>query len=260
MSVFSLRREKRGTMKNEKKNPENHDPRAVFEDHMKIRDMPEEERPYEKCEKYGPAVLSDAELLAVVIRTGSRQFRSTELAYKILKLHTAYTGVNCLFHMGMNELTGINGIGRIKAIQLICCAELARRMNQEENAQKLVFDDPSAAIAYFSDRMRHLEHEEVHAAYLDMKMRLISSECIYKGTLNKSVFEPREIFSNALRCNAAYLILAHNHPSGNATPSDADISATKRIDECGKIMGIKLYDHVIIGYDGCVSMKEEGLI
>ena len=227
---------------------------------MKILDMPEEERPYEKCEKYGPSVLSDAELLAVVIRSGSRQFRSTELACKILRLNSAYSGVNCLFHIGLKDLMSVSGIGRVKAIQLVCAAELARRMNQQENVPKTVFDTPGAAIGFFSDRMRHLEHEEVHAAFLDLKLRLIVTECIYKGTLNRSLFEPREIFTKALKYNAASVILAHNHPSGNSSPSDADITATRRIDECGKILGIRLYDHVIIGYEKCVSMKEEGYI
>ena len=108
--------------------------------------------------------------------------------------------------------------------------------------------------------MRHLEHEEVHAAFLDVKLRLIASECIYKGTLNRSLFEPREIFSNALRYNAAFIILAHNHPSGSAVPSEADIASTLRIDKCGKLMGIMLFDHIIVGCEDCTSMKEEGYI
>ena len=227
---------------------------------MKIKDMPEDERPYEKCEKYGPGSLSDAELLAVVIRSGSKHVRSTELAMRILKINSACSGLNCLFHIGMRELMGINGIGRVKAIQLVCAAEMARRMNQQENDRKIVFEDSKAAVGYFYDRMRYLEHEEVHAAYLDLKMRLIISECVFKGTLNRSLFEPREIFARALKYNAASVILAHNHPSGVAKPSEMDIAATGRIAECGKILGIKLLDHVIVGNEGCVSMKESGII
>ena len=154
----------------------------------------------------------------------------------------------------------IEGIGRVKAIQLQCAAELARRMNREESVNKLSFHDPASTITYFDELLRHLEHEEVHAAYLDIKLRLISSECVYKGTLSRSFLEPREIFVSALRMNAAYIVIAHNHPSGNCRPSDMDISATARIRECGNIMGIKLHDHIIVGFDGCMSMKKEGII
>ncbi|MCR5324754.1 MAG: DNA repair protein RadC [Lachnospiraceae bacterium] len=246
-------------MKKEKQVPQNHDMQQNTA-YLKIKDLPENERPYEKFEKYGPESLSDAELLAVVIRCGAAKLRSTELAYRILKLHSSYSGVNCLFHLAMKDLMKINGIGRVKAIQLLCTAELARRMAREEAIGKLKFDEPASAIAYFDDLLRHLEHEEVHVAYLDMKLKLLGSECVCKGTLNHSLIEPREIFIGALRANAAFIVLAHNHPSGNPRPSDMDITATSRIRECGNIMGIKLYDHIIIGYDGCISMREKGMI
>ena len=227
---------------------------------MKIKDLPEDERPYEKCEKFGPGSLSDAELLAVLIKAGTPELRVTDLACSILKLHEGYSGLNCLYHLSMKELMSIPGIGRVKAIQLMCAAEMARRMSIDEDYKRVSFTDPSIAMAYFSDRLRHLEHEEVHVAYLDQKMRLICSECVYKGTLNRSLFEPREIFAGALRANAAFIIIAHNHPSGDPVPSEMDISSTGRIRECGNIMGIRLYDHIIAGYEGCVSMREEGII
>ena len=241
-------------MKKEKQETRKHD---IF---LKIKDLPEDERPYEKCERFGPEILSDAELLAVVIRSGTVSERSTDLACRVLKLHSGYSGVNCLFHLSRSELMSISGIGRVKAIQLLCTAELARRMNREEACESLSFIEPAAGIAYFDELMRHLEHEEVHVAYLDTKLKLISSECVYKGTLNRSLLEPREIFAGALRANAAFIVLAHNHPSGDPSPSDMDIVSTARIRECGNIMGIKLYDHIIVGYSGCLSMKMSGMI
>ena len=241
-------------MKKEKQETRKH---GIF---LTIKELPEDERPYEKCEHFGPESLSDAELLAVVIRSGSANEKSTDLACRVLKLHSGYSGVNCLFHLSKSELMSIYGIGRVKAIQLLCAAELARRMNRQEAVDTLRFVEPAAAIAYFDELMRYLEHEEVHVAYLDMKLKLISSECVYKGTLNRSLLEPREIFSGALKANAAFIVLAHNHPSGDPTPSDMDVVSTARIRECGNIMGIKLYDHIIVGYNGCMSMREAGMI
>ena len=247
-------------MKKEKRISQNHETHTDNRKHIKIKDLPEDERPYEKCQKYGPHSLSDAELLAVVIKTGTTDMRVTDLACSILKLHDGYSGLNCLYHLSMKELMSIPGIGPVKAIQLMCAAEMARRMSIDEDYKRESFLDPGVAAVYFQDRLRHLEHEEVHAAYLDLKMRLIYSECVYKGTLNRSLFEPREIFAGALRANAAFIIVAHNHPSGDPKPSETDISSTVRIRDCGNIMGIKLCDHIIVGYEGCVSMREEGII
>ena len=249
-------------MKKEKEITREHDILQFYADqeYMRIKDLPEDERPYEKCEKFGPESLSDAELLAVVIRSGTANIRATELAYRILNLHSGYSGVNCLFHLSRSDLMTVKGIGRVKAVQLLCAAELARRMNRQETVNKLSFLETSSAIGYFDECMRHLEHEEVHTAYLDTRLRLICSECIFKGTLNRSFLEPREIFAAALRVNAAFIVLAHNHPSGNCGPSEMDILATARIRECGNIMGIKLHDHIIVGFDGCMSMKEKGFV
>ncbi|MCR5332313.1 MAG: DNA repair protein RadC [Lachnospiraceae bacterium] len=247
-------------MKKEKRISQNHDILQNETKHMKILDLPEDERPYEKCVKFGPSVLSDAELLAAVIRSGTPDTRVTDLACRILKLREGYSGLNCLFHLGMKELMGIKGIGRVKAIQLMCVAEMARRMSIDADYNRMDFNDPEVVMSYFGDRLRHLEHEEVHVAYLDLKMRLISSECVYKGTLNRSLFEPREIFSGALKANAAAVIIAHNHPSGSPVPSETDISSTGRVYECGNFLGIKLLDHIIVGYEGCISMREEGIL
>ncbi|MCR5684297.1 MAG: DNA repair protein RadC [Lachnospiraceae bacterium] len=222
--------------------------------------MPEDERPYEKCEKYGPAALTDAELLAVVIKSGTQNERAVDLAYRVLKLNPVYTGINCLFHLSMPDLKQIGGIGRVKAIQLVCVAELSRRMNRAETLCNVNFSEAEQTAKYYMEYLRHMEHEEVHAAFLDVKMKLLTSECVFKGALSKSLLEPREVFSLALKYNAAGIILAHNHPSGDPTPSPEDVASTNRIRACGEYLGIRLYDHIVIGQNRYVSMKELGII
>ena len=229
-------------------------------EHLTVKALPEEERPYEKCERYGPAFLTDAELLAVIIRSGTHDQRATDLAFRILNLDSRYNGINSLLHLSVGELKRIRGIGRAKAVQLVCAGELARRISLKERLERDNFSEVSAAAGYFIDRMGFLEHEEVHVMYLDTKLGFITSECIYKGTLDRSILEPRGIFSAALKCNAACFILAHNHPSGDPAPSDMDIAATKRIRDCGNIMGIRMFDHIIVGDGIYVSMKEEGIL
>ena len=227
---------------------------------LKIKEMPEDERPYEKCEKYGPSSLSDAELLAVVIKSGTKNERSIDLAYRVLKLNPVYTAINCLFHLDMKTLMRINGIGRVKAIQLVCIAELSRRMNRAETLAGVAFTDAELIAGYYMEHLRHLEHEEVHASFLDIKCRMLASECLFKGTLSNTVLVPREVFSTALKYNAASFVLIHNHPSGDPTPSPDDIACTRRIRDCGEFMGIRLHDHIVIGQNRYVSMKETGMI
>ena len=239
-------------MNKEKYVPEN--------EHLTVKALPEDERPYEKCEKYGPSALTDAELLAVIIRSGTQNLRSMDLACKVMNLDERYSGINCLFHLGIRELKRVKGIGRVKAIQLVCAGELARRINIRDTLERRYFGDVGTAAAYFTDLLGYLEHEEVHVLYLDIKLKFITSECVYKGTLDKSMLEPREIFAGALKINAACFILAHNHPSGDPSPSDTDIASTRRIRDCGNILGIRMFDHIIVGNGRYVSLKEEGII
>ena len=227
---------------------------------LTIKEMPEDERPYEKCEKYGVSSLTDAELLAIVIKSGTHGDRSIDLAYRVLKLNPVYPGINCLFHLDAGQLKGIKGIGRVKAIQLLCVAELSKRMSRAEKLCNMDFSDPDRVAGYFMEYLRHLEHEEIHVAYLDVKKKLLTSECIFKGTLHRTTLEPREIFSGALKVNAAFFILAHNHPSGDPAPSPEDIVSTKRIRDCGEFMGIRLCDHIVIGQNRYVSMKRLEII
>lgn len=229
-------------------------------DHYTVKELPESERPYEKCEKYGPQILSDSELLAIIIRTGNKNERSTELAYKILQLKENRFGINVLNHVTFKELTSIKGVGRVKAIQLLSLAELSKRMSEDIKKEGIRFEDADSIAVFFMERMRHLEKEQTVLVLLDAKLRMISHKVIFEGTIGMSPMEPREILREALREDAVYFILLHNHPSGDPTPSDADIKVTGRIKEAGNTVGIRLKDHIIIGDNKYVSMKTLNVI
>lgn len=232
---------------------------ADFGTRLKVRDLPPSEQPYEKCEQFGPSALSDAELLAVIIRTGTPKERAVELAYRVLNF-SKYKGLNCLFHLSLNDLMSLNGIGRVKAVQLICVAELARRMNSQEKSAGVCFSDASTVADYYMESMRHLEREETVAVFLDNRMNLIADRVMFTGTSGVSLFEPRDIIVEALKVRATCLIVLHNHPSGDATPSAMDIAATHRLAEACRIVGITLNDHIVIGDKQFVSFRNSDLI
>lgn len=225
-----------------------------------IRKMPEDIRPYEKCEEYGPQALSDAELLAVIIKSGSKKEHSIELAYRILNLADGYSGVNALYHLDFGQLTGLYGVGRVKALQILCIAELSRRMVRSERKVRTSFTKSSDIAMYFMEEMRHLEYEQTRIAFLDTKYNLICDKVLFSGAVGVSLFEPREIFIEALRAGAVYIVALHNHPSGDPSPSINDISATTRLKETGLMLGIRLTDHIIIGDNKYYSMHDSGII
>ena len=225
----------------------------------KMKDFPAQERPYERCLAMGPEHLTDAELLAVIIRTGSREETSLELAQKILALNYPNGGILGLLHLSLPEFMKIKGIGRVKAIQLLCIGELSRRIwKQGAKAASPDFRDPQDVAVYCMEDMRHLEQEQVRAMFFDTKQKLIRDVTLAKGTVNASV--PREIFIEGLRCGAVSLILVHNHPSGDPSPSREDELLTRRVEEAGKIIGISLLDHVIIGDTTYISLRERGIL
>lgn len=229
-------------------------------DHYTVKELPESERPYDKCLKYGPSVLSDSELLAVIIRTGNIGVRSTELASRILLLKENRFGINVLNHVSMKELRSIKGIGEVKAIQLLVVAELSKRMSMHIRREGISFIKPEAIAGFYMERMRHLEREQTLAVFLDMKLKLIEEKVIFEGTVGMAPMEPREILREALKADAVSFVLLHNHPSGDPTPSSADISATNRIKEAAECVGIKLRDHLIIGDNRYISMKSLGYL
>ena len=211
-----------------------------------IMSIPENERPYEKCWMYGAGVLSDAELLAVILRSGSREESSLELARRIL-YQMGEDGLSSLYHLSMEALTGIKGIGKVKAMQLKCVAELSRRISKERSAGKLHFRDPASIAEYYMEDLRYEEQEKVLLVMLDTKGTLIGEHYISQGTVNAAMISIREIFVAAIARKAVSIVMLHNHPSGDPTPSDQDIELTKQIIEAGKMLGIPLLDHIVIG-------------
>ena len=227
----------------------------------KMKDFPAQERPYERCLAMGPEHLTDAELLAVIIRTGSREETSLELAQKILALNYPNGGILGLLHLSLPEFMKIKGIGRVKAIQLLCIGELSRRIwKQGAKAASPDFRDPQDVAVYCMEDMRHLEQEQVRAMFFDTKQKLIRDVTLAKGTVNASVISPREIFIEGLRCGAVSLILVHNHPSGDPAPSRADRMLTGRVKEAGALIGITLIDHIVIGDRCYLSFREQKIL
>lgn len=225
-----------------------------------MKELPLNERPYEKCVETGPESLSDAELLAVIIRTGIRGESALNLARRILA-DCQPQGLLGLLHLSLPELKKLRGIGSVKGIELLCIGELSRRIWKTlatDNAP--VFTDPALIAGYYMEDMRHLGQEELHLMMLNTKNALIRDALLFRGTVNMSVASPRELFIEALRCQAVNVILIHNHPSGDPTPSSEDQRLTARIKEAGAILGIRLLDHVIIGDQSYYSFKERGIL
>ena len=215
-----------------------------------IREMPEDDRPYEKCLQNGPAALSDAELLAVILRTGTKGKTSVELAAEILAPEGAYHGLIGMIHRSVEDLRTIPGIGTVKAVQIRCIAEMARIIARTSAGRRLKFNDPESIADYYMESLRHEEQEIVLCMMFDTKNNLLGDEIITRGTVNLSLISPREVFLAALAYHAVQIILVHNHPSGDAMPSQEDFLATERIRAAGELLGIRLLDHIVIG-DHC---------
>ncbi|MBE5967974.1 MAG: JAB domain-containing protein [Lachnospiraceae bacterium] len=226
--------------------------------YLTVKDLPVSERPYEKCEKYGAKALSDAELLAVILRTGTRNLRAIDLAVNVLNYSPSYPGLKGLNYLTLKEFTKIKGIGRVKAIELLCLAELTKRMAKEIHKENLKLVTPQSVANYYMQDMRHLTREQVKLLMMDSKNKIIKDILISAGTVNTSLMPIREIFVQALKYEAVNIIVLHNHPSGDPAPSSEDVRVTKRLAEAGKLIGITLMDHIIIGDNRYISLKEHG--
>lgn len=233
------------------------DTKEVKLNNSQIKSLPEKERPYEKCFNYGAGYLTDSELLAVILKNGSKGENSVELARKILEL-SKNDGLLGICKVPIQELMSVKGIGKVKAIQLKCIAELSRRISKTNAKNELVFNSTETIVNYYMEDLRHKEVEEFTMLALNNKSVLLDEFIVSKGTVNASFASPREIFIQALRVKAVNIIVLHNHPSGDPTPSRNDIIATGNIKSAGEIIGIKLIDHIIIGDNKYVSFKEEG--
>ena len=211
-----------------------------------IKELPADQRPYEKCSRYGCYSLSDAELLAVILRTGTGGSTSVDLACEILQ-KSGGEDLSGLYKISIPELCQIKGIGKVKALQIKCIAELSRRMAKAGARKKHPFGSALEIAEYYMEDFRHSDQEHVFVMSFDSKGHLLGDKIITKGTVNQSLITPREVYLEAMHNHAAYIILLHNHPSGDATPSQEDVAITTRMAQAGSILGIPLMDHIILG-------------
>lgn len=218
------------------------------------------ERPYEKFNRLGVHALSDEELLAIILRTGSKKEDALHLASRILHSNHDTNGLLSLNYLTLNELKALHGIGQVKATQLLCLAEITRRMAKAKRKDGVHLLTPDSVASYYMEDMRHLTTEQIMLVLLDSKSKILGDKIISSGTVNASLLAPRELFIYALKHGAVNIILLHNHPSGDPTPSKEDLAATNRVAEAGALIGIKLMDHLIIGDNKYISLKEQGLL
>lgn len=227
---------------------------------LRMKELPTEDRPYEKCLRYGPEALHDAELLAVILRTGTRGKSAVDLAGEILRRSCKDPGLLSLHRLSLQELTDIPGVGTVKATQIKCIGELCKRMARMEARQTLSFNAPGTIADYYMEILRHEEQEKIFLMMLDTKNQLLGEQCMSLGTANMSVLTPREVLITALQRHAVNLILLHNHPSGDPAPSREDILLTERIRQSAEIIGLHLLDHIVIGNHRYVSFREAGYL
>ncbi|MBU5440031.1 DNA repair protein RadC [Tissierella sp. MSJ-40] len=223
-----------------------------------IKDLPLSERPREKLYNYGVETLSNVELLAIIIRTGHKEDTAIDLARRILSLDNR--GIGFLTDATLEELTEIKGIGSCKAAQILAAIEIGKRLNSRGTESKIKVTSPSVLVDLLMGEMRYLKKEHFKIAILDTKNQVIVIENISIGNLNASIVHPREVFNVAIKRSGNSMILIHNHPSGDPSPSNEDINITNRLIEAGNIVGIKVLDHIIIGDNRYISFKEKNLI
>ncbi len=226
---------------------------------LTIKDLPVSERPREKLIKYGAENLSEAELLSIILRVGTRKERVTEVANKILNYYDPKEGITTLLRISIDELVGIHGIGIAKAVQVKAIAELSLRLHQAIKKEKISILDSKSVFEYYKYELRHKKEEVFIALYLDVKLNIITEKRIGGGFIDRVDISPREVFREAILKGAKSIILIHNHVSGDSTPSDNDIVLTERLIECGLYLGIHVIDHIIIGDNNYKSLKE-GLV
>jgi DNA repair protein RadC len=224
---------------------------------LMIRDFPEDERPRERFMKNGPQSLSNHELIAILLRTGTKEESVLQLSNRLL---TQFEGLRLLKSATLQEMTEIKGIGQTKAIQILAAVELGRRVSNLAFDERYVIRSPEDGAKYMMNDMRFLTQEHFVCLYLNTKNQVIHKQTIFIGSLNASIVHPREVYREALKRSAASIICLHNHPSGDPAPSREDIEVTKRLAECGKIIGVDLLDHLIIGENKFVSLKEKGYL
>ena len=221
---------------------------------MKIKDLPEQNRPRERFLKHGPETLSDAELFAIFLRTGTIEENVVDMSNRLI----AEYGLDKLFDCSLKELQKIKGIGPTKAMQIITMSELGKRVNQLKNSNNSKkISNAEDVFNYFHERLKDKKEEHFYILMLNTQNNIIGEQLISKGILDASIIHPREVFKPAIRNSASKIILVHNHPSGDPTPSAEDKEITERLMKAGEELGIRIVDGVIVGGDGWWSLKEK---
>ena len=223
---------------------------------IKIKKLPISERPYEKLELYGEKALSDAELLAIIIKSGTKEETSVELARRILNLNESIDSkdLNFLREKSLEEFMQIKGIGRVKAIQLKALCEFAIRMNKPTDYRKIIIREPKDIAKIMIPEMKHLKTETLKIVILNNSNEILKIQNVAVGNANTVAADTKNVLSETVKMQAPKIILIHNHPSGNPMPSDKDLEFTKNIKEACKILGIQLLDHIVIAGDYYTSI------
>ena len=226
--------------------------------HFTMKNLPESERPYEKFIKYGAESLSDAELLAIIIKTGTSKENSLDIARQILLGN--HNNLLNLYDLSYRDLMSYAGIGSIKAIQLKAVAELSKRIAKTQSGYHLKFDKPKSIADYYMESLRHCKEELLMCAFFDTKCHFLGDVIVSKGSVNYAYVSPRDIFRHAFDYNAVQFVMLHNHPSGDPTPSDDDLRITYRIEKGAQILELNMLDHIIIGDTTYYSFYEHNQI
>ncbi len=224
---------------------------------LRIREIPSEDRPLERLIKYGAEALSNAELLAIIIRTGSREQNAITLASRLM---STSQGLGFLSSCTVPELRQEKGIGRVKAAQIKAAIELGKRLKNYRPDNRYKITSPADAAELVMEDMRYLNKEHLRVIFLNTKNYVMEVKDLSIGSLASSIVHPREVYSEAIRKSCSSIIVCHNHPSGDPSESQEDINITKRLHEVGKLVGIELLDHLIIGNGSYISLKERGIL
>ena len=231
-------------------------PHVATEYRTRIRDLPSSERPRERLRDYGASALSNAELLAIILRVGGRDESAVALATRLLAGHRGLVG---LAQTSFGELCNEKGLGEAKAAQVKASLELGRRLSSTQPEDRVVVRSPEDVANLLMTEMGILEQERMRIVLLNQRNQVLSTPEIYRGSVNTSLIRVAELFREALRQNCPAIVLVHNHPSGDPTPSNDDVAMTKQAVEAGRLLDIEVLDHVIIGQGRYVSLKDRGL-
>lgn len=225
--------------------------------HLTIKQLPPELRPRERLIQYGAGSLSNAELLAIVLGTGTKNKTTVQLSEKLL---SHFQTLGSLGRCTIEELCSIGGIGKVKATQILAALEIGRRASTASPSERFTINSPEDVMRLLMPDMRYLDREHFKALILNIKHQVLRVVDISIGSLNSSVVHPRELYKMVIRHNGAAVVVVHNHPSGDPTPSSEDIAVTKRLERAGEVLGIDLLDHIILGDGRFVSLKEYNLM